>query len=72
MCPYKYYANEQILEAGNADVIFAAREFLRDPNFALRAAFDLGIDVKWPVQYHRAVYHRDTATSAKERTLQTS
>ena len=52
-------------------MIFAAREFLRDPNFALRAAFDLGIDVKWPVQYHRAVYHRDTSR-VKERTLQTS
>lgn len=37
--------------------MFAAREFLRDPNFALRAAFDLKVDVKWPVQYHRGIYH---------------
>ena len=52
-------------------MIFAAREFLRDPNFVLRAAFDLGVDVKWPVQYHRAVYHQDTSKE-KPMTLQTT
>jgi len=54
------------LEDGDADVVFIAREFLRDPNFALRAAFELGVDVKWPVQYHRAVYHADVARYQKE------
>ena len=59
------------MERGDADVVFAAREFLRDPNFALKAAFDLGVDVKWPVQYHRAVYH-PIESREKQRTLQTS
>ena len=70
--PHRQYANGKILEDGNADVVFAAREFLRDPNFALRAAFDLGVDVKWPAQYHRAIYHRDTSAREKQRTLQNS
>jgi 2,4-dienoyl-CoA reductase-like NADH-dependent reductase (Old Yellow Enzyme family) len=63
-------ANE-ILDNGDADVIFAAREFMRDPNFPLKAAHDLGVDVKWPVQYHRALYHPEESR-AKQRTLQTS
>lgn len=46
---------EEILQAGEADVIFAAREWLRDPHFGLRAALELGegTDV-WPDQYARA------------------
>jgi 2,4-dienoyl-CoA reductase-like NADH-dependent reductase (Old Yellow Enzyme family) len=60
-----------ILDNGDADVIFAAREFLRDPNFPLKAAHDLGVDVKWPVQYHRAIYHPQESRE-KQRTLQTS
>ncbi|WP_040163749.1 NADH:flavin oxidoreductase/NADH oxidase [Microbacterium gorillae] len=47
---------EGILAAGEADVIFAAREFLRDPHFGLRAARELGEDpaTVWPPQYIRA------------------
>ena len=45
---------ESILENGQADIILMAREFLRDPYFPLRAASELGIDVKWPDQYLRA------------------
>jgi hypothetical protein len=52
-----WLADCEILEDGDADVVFAAREFLRDPNFALKAASELHVDVKWPVQYHRATYH---------------
>ncbi|HWI31306.1 MAG TPA: NADH:flavin oxidoreductase/NADH oxidase [Microbacterium sp.] len=48
---------ESILESGSADAILAAREWLRDPHFGLRAAEDLGIDdaaALWPPQYIRA------------------
>jgi 2,4-dienoyl-CoA reductase-like NADH-dependent reductase (Old Yellow Enzyme family) len=46
---------EEILTNGQADLIFMAREMLRDPYFPLRAARELGYDeVVWPVQYERA------------------
>lgn len=45
---------EAILQNGEADLIFMAREFLRDPYFPLHAAFELGDAVKWPAQYERA------------------
>ncbi|KAK1755059.1 NADPH dehydrogenase [Echria macrotheca] len=37
-----------------ADVVFVARQFLREPEFVLRAADKLGVKVRWPVQYLRA------------------
>ncbi|MGB4777420.1 NADH:flavin oxidoreductase/NADH oxidase [Microbacterium sp.] len=47
---------EAVLQAGDADVILAGREWLRDPHFALRAATELGeTDAGlWPPQYLRA------------------
>ena len=45
---------EAILQNGEADLIFIAREFLRDPYFPLHAALELDDDVKWPSQYERA------------------
>jgi 2,4-dienoyl-CoA reductase-like NADH-dependent reductase (Old Yellow Enzyme family) len=45
---------ENILAAGHADAIIIAREFLRDPYWALRAARELGQPISWPVQYLRA------------------
>ncbi|MGB8490802.1 MAG: NADPH dehydrogenase NamA [Bacteroidales bacterium] len=45
---------ESILQEGKADLIILARELLRNPYFALRAARDLGVDITWPVQYLRA------------------
>ncbi|MES2274439.1 MAG: NADPH dehydrogenase NamA [Bacteroidota bacterium] len=45
---------EDILQSGQADLVILAREMLRDPNFPLRAAHQLGYDIKWPVQYERA------------------
>ena len=45
---------EDILAREQADLILIARASLRDPNFALRAAYELGEDVAWPVQYKRA------------------
>ena len=35
---------EGILEAGQADAVMLAREALRDPMWALRAAHDLGVE----------------------------
>lgn len=46
-------ANE-IITSGKADMVFMARELLRDPYFPLRAAYELGVDVQWPDQYVRA------------------
>ena len=45
---------EDILKNQQADLIFLARQLLRDPYFPLHAARDLGSDVVWPVQYERA------------------
>jgi 2,4-dienoyl-CoA reductase-like NADH-dependent reductase (Old Yellow Enzyme family) len=47
---------ESILQQGQADMIFMAREFIRDPYFALRAAHELGANVKWPIQYERGKF----------------
>jgi len=47
---------EEILTEGSADVVLLARELLREPHWALRAAYELGetdLDL-WPVQYERA------------------
>ena len=43
-----------MLADGAADAIFAGREWLRDPHFALRAAHELGAEITWPPQYERA------------------
>ena len=45
---------ERVLAEGAADAIFAGREWLRDPHFALRAAHELDAEVAWPPQYERA------------------
>src|ERR1700733_802573 len=45
---------DHILRTGQADLVLMAREFLRDPYWALHAAADLGEKIAWPVQYHRA------------------
>jgi 2,4-dienoyl-CoA reductase-like NADH-dependent reductase (Old Yellow Enzyme family) len=45
---------QSILADEDADVIFIARELLRDPYWPLHAARELGIDVSWPNQYLRA------------------
>lgn len=45
---------EDILQQGEADVIFLARELLRNPDFVLEAAQELGVSVQAPVQYERA------------------
>ncbi len=45
---------EHILKKGEADLILIARESLREPYFALKAAAVLGDEIVWPVQYSRA------------------
>ena len=45
---------ETILEKEEADLILIARESLREPYFAFKAASDLGDDITWPLQYIRA------------------
>jgi 2,4-dienoyl-CoA reductase-like NADH-dependent reductase (Old Yellow Enzyme family) len=45
---------DEIIQSGRADVVLLARELLRDPHFPLRAAHELGHEIKWPNQYARA------------------
>jgi len=45
---------EEILQKEQADLIFIARESLRNPNFPLTAAAALNANISWPVQYERA------------------
>ncbi len=45
---------DQIIATGQADMVFLARELLRDPYWPLRAADELHQDGLWPKQYLRA------------------
>lgn len=45
---------EQIVATGQADVVFLARQMLRDPYWPLHAAQTLHVDRPWPNQYLRA------------------
>lgn len=50
-----------IVEGGDdakADLVFVGRQLLREPEFPLRVAHQLGVDVSWPNQYHRALWQR--------------
>ncbi len=51
------YANE-IITGGDADLVFIARELLREPYWAVKAQFELGEELSWPVQYGYAVKRR--------------
>ena len=51
------YAN-QIVTGGDANMVLIAREFLRDPYFALNAERALGVEPDWPVQYGYVVRRR--------------
>ncbi len=51
------YAN-QIVTGGDANMVLIAREFLRDPYFALNAERALSAEPDWPVQYGYAVRRR--------------
>ena len=45
---------ETIVRTGQADLVFLARELLRDPYWPRRAAQEPGVKIKAPVQYERA------------------
>jgi len=45
---------ESIVKEGKADIVLLAREFLREPYFAVKAAAKLGVQVGTAPQYHRA------------------
>lgn len=48
---------EEIIAKKKADLVFLAREHLRDPHFTFRAANALGVDINYPPQYDRAKKH---------------
>jgi 2,4-dienoyl-CoA reductase (NADPH2) len=45
---------DAIITSRQADLVFLAREMLREPYWALKAGRALGQEQKWPVQYERA------------------
>jgi 2,4-dienoyl-CoA reductase-like NADH-dependent reductase (Old Yellow Enzyme family) len=47
---------DEIIRSGKADIVLLARELLRNPYFALRAAHELGHEITWPVQYQRGTW----------------
>ncbi|MBL8800069.1 MAG: NADH:flavin oxidoreductase/NADH oxidase [Planctomycetia bacterium] len=51
------YANE-IVTSGDADLVFIARELLREPYWALKAEQELGAEPSWPTPYGYAVKRR--------------
>ena len=51
------YANE-IITSGDANLVFLARELLREPYWAIRAQQKLEVEPSWPLQYGYAVRRR--------------
>lgn len=51
------HANE-IVTGGDADLVFIARELLREPYWALKAEQELGAEPSWPTPYGYAVKRR--------------
>ena len=51
------HANE-IITGGDADLVFLARELLREPYWVLKAQTELGEEASWPIQYGYAVKRR--------------
>lgn len=47
---------EEAIAAGDTDVVYVARQFLRDPMLAMHASAELGGSLQWPWQYDRAGY----------------
>lgn len=45
---------DQIIRTEDADLVFLARELLRDPYWPMRAARELGQTMSWPAQYLRS------------------
>jgi 2,4-dienoyl-CoA reductase-like NADH-dependent reductase (Old Yellow Enzyme family) len=49
---------DEIVTSGDADLVFLARELLREPYWALKAEHDLGGEPAWPISYGYAVKRR--------------
>ena len=49
---------DEIVTGGDADLVFIAREMLREPYWALKAAQELGGEPPWPISYGYAVKRR--------------
>jgi 2,4-dienoyl-CoA reductase-like NADH-dependent reductase (Old Yellow Enzyme family) len=49
---------DEIITGGDADLVFLARELLRRPYWAIKAAQDLDVEPPWPIQYGYAVRRR--------------
>ncbi len=49
---------DEIITGGDADLVFLARELLRQPYWTIHAAQDLGVEPPWPTQYGYAVRRR--------------
>jgi 2,4-dienoyl-CoA reductase-like NADH-dependent reductase (Old Yellow Enzyme family) len=47
-----------IVTGGDADLVFLARELLREPYWALKAEQELGAEPSWPTPYGYAVKRR--------------
>jgi len=56
-----------IVAAGEADLVFLARAFLRDPYWPVHAAAALGEGASWPAQYLRAAPHGSGARTVVKR-----
>lgn len=49
---------DEIVTGGDADLVFLARELLREPYWALKAQHELGAEPSWPTPYGYAVRRR--------------
>jgi 2,4-dienoyl-CoA reductase-like NADH-dependent reductase (Old Yellow Enzyme family) len=56
-----------IVAKGEADLVFLAREMLRDPYWPVHAAAALGEEASWPAQYLRAAPQHSPTRSAVSR-----
>ncbi|CAK7264563.1 NADH-dependent flavin oxidoreductase [Sporothrix epigloea] len=54
-------AKEAVQKDGSvgADLVLVARQFLREPEFVQRVAHQLGVPIKWPLQYLRSQWNPD-------------
>jgi 2,4-dienoyl-CoA reductase-like NADH-dependent reductase (Old Yellow Enzyme family) len=49
---------DELVTGGGADLVFLARELLREPYWALKAQHELEEEPAWPIQYAHAVKRR--------------
>ena len=49
---------DEIITGGDANLVFLARELLREPYWALKAQHALGEEPAWPIPYGYAIERR--------------